>query len=60
VTARAPGLPAGYRPGPRTAALLITAGDHPGRLRSEAARAHLRRRPDPRTIGESHPAPPRR
>ena len=42
VTARAPGLPAVYGLGPRTAALLlITAGDHPGRLRSEAAWAHL-------------------
>jgi transposase len=31
-----------YGLGPRTAALLlITAGDHPGRLRSEAAWAHL-------------------
>ena len=42
VTARAPGLLAVYGLGPRTAALLlITAGDHPGRLRSEAAWAHL-------------------
>jgi len=42
VTARAPGLLALYGVGPDTAALLlITAGDHPGRLRSEAARAHL-------------------
>jgi transposase len=42
VTTRAPGLPAVYGLGPRTAALLlITAGDHPGRLRSEAAWAHL-------------------
>ena len=42
VTARAPGLLALYGIGPRTAALLlIAAGDHPGRLRSEAARAHL-------------------
>jgi hypothetical protein len=42
VTARAPGLLALYRNGPRTAALLlIAAGDHPGRLRSEAAWAHL-------------------
>jgi transposase len=31
-----------YGLGPRTAALLlIAAGDHPGRLRSEAAWAHL-------------------
>jgi transposase len=42
VTAHAPGLLALYGVGPRTAALLlITAGDHPGRLRSEAAWAHL-------------------
>ena len=43
VTARAPGLLALYGIGPRTAALLlIAAGDHPGRLRSGAAWAHLR------------------
>ena len=42
VTARAPGLLALYGTGPNTAALLlIAAGDHPGRLRSEAARGHL-------------------
>ena len=42
VTARAPALLALYGVGPHTAALLlITAGDHPGRLRSEAAWAHL-------------------
>jgi len=42
VAARAPGLLALYGIGPRTAALLlIAAGDHPGRLRSEAAWAHL-------------------
>ena len=42
VTARAPGLLALYGVGPDTAALLlIAAGDHPARLRSEAARAHL-------------------
>jgi transposase len=42
VTARAPGLLSLYGVGPHTAALLlIAAGDHPGRLRSEAARAHL-------------------
>jgi transposase len=42
VTARAPGLLALYGVGADTAALLlITAGDHPGRLRSEAAWAHL-------------------
>ncbi len=41
VTARAPGLLALYGIGPHTAALLlIAAGDHPGRLRSEAAWAH--------------------
>jgi transposase len=40
--ARAPGLLALYGIGPNTAALLlIAAGDHPGRLRSEAAWAHL-------------------
>ncbi|HEY4854584.1 MAG TPA: transposase, partial [Streptosporangiaceae bacterium] len=42
VTAHAPGLLTVYGLGPRTAALLlIAAGDHPGRLRSEAAWAHL-------------------
>ena len=42
VTARAPGLLALHGVGPDTAALLLTAaGDHPERLRSEAAWAHL-------------------
>ena len=42
VTTHAPGLLTVYGLGPRTAALLlIAAGDHPGRLRSEAAWAHL-------------------
>ena len=42
MTARAPGLLAVYGIGLRTAALLlIAAGDHSGRLRSEAAWAHL-------------------
>jgi transposase len=42
VTARAPGLLALYGVGPETAALLLAAaGDHPERLRSEAAWAHL-------------------
>jgi transposase len=42
VTARAPGLIALYGVGHDTAAkLLIAAGDHPERLRSEAAWAHL-------------------
>jgi transposase len=42
VTARASSLPALHGIGPDTAALLlIAAGDHPGRLRSEAAWAHL-------------------
>jgi transposase len=42
VAAHAPGLLALYGIGPNTAALLlIAAGDHPGRLRSEAAWAHL-------------------
>jgi transposase len=42
VTARAPGLVALPGVGPDTAAmLLLAAGDHPGRLRTEAAWAHL-------------------
>ena len=42
VTARAPRLLALYGVGADTAAmLLVAAGDHPGRLRSEAAWAHL-------------------
>ena len=42
VTARAPGLLSPYGVGPDTAALLlIAAGDRPGRLRSEAAWAHM-------------------
>jgi transposase len=42
VTARAPGLLSRYGVGPDTAALLlVAAGDHPERLRSEAAWAHL-------------------
>ena len=42
VTARAPSLLALYGVGPETAALLLSAaGDHPERLRSEAAWAHL-------------------
>jgi transposase len=42
VTAHAPGLLTLYGIGPDTAALLlIAAGDHPERLRSEAAWAHL-------------------
>jgi transposase len=42
VTARAPGLLSLHGVGPDTAALLlIAAGDYPGRLRSEAAWAHL-------------------
>jgi transposase len=42
VTGRAPGLLALPGVGPHTAALLlVAAGDHPGRLRSEAAWAHL-------------------
>jgi transposase len=42
VAARAPGLLRLHGIGPDTAALLlISAGDHPGRLRSEAAWAHL-------------------
>ena len=42
VSARAPGLLALYGVGTDSAAmLLVAAGDHPGRLRSEAAWAHL-------------------
>ncbi len=42
VTAAAPGLLSLYGVGPDTAALLpAAAGDHPDRLRSEAARAHM-------------------
>jgi transposase len=42
VTARAPGLLSLYGVGPDTAALLLAAaGDHPERLRSEAAWAHM-------------------
>jgi transposase len=42
VTAHAPGLLSLYGVGPDTAALLlVAAGDHPGRLRSEAAWVHL-------------------
>jgi transposase len=42
VTVRAPGLLALHGVGPETAALLlVAAGDHPERLRSEAAWAHL-------------------
>jgi transposase len=42
VSARAPGLLALYGVGPDSAAmLLVAAGDHPQRLRSEAAWAHL-------------------
>jgi transposase len=42
VTVRAPSLLALYGVGPETAALLlVSAGDHPERLRSEAAWAHL-------------------
>ena len=72
VTARAPGLLALYGVGPDTAAmLLIAAGDHPGRLRSEAAWAHLcataplsassgkvtRYRPQPRRRPAGQPCP---
>jgi transposase len=42
VSARAPGLLALYGVGPDSAAMLLAAaGDHPARLRSEAAWAHL-------------------
>jgi transposase len=57
--ARAPGLLALPGVGPGTAALLlIAAGDHPERLRSEAAWAHLCAvAPDPGLAGEGHPPP---
>jgi len=59
VSARAPGLLALYGIGPHTAALLlIAAGDHPGRLRSEAAWAHLcGATPISASSGKSHPLP---
>jgi hypothetical protein len=64
VTARAPGLLSLFGVGPDTAAmLLIAAGDNPGRLRSEAAWAHLRLGADPGLLGqdaEPAPAHPRR
>ena len=64
VTGRAPGLLGLHGVGPDTAALLlIAAGDHPQRLRSEAAWAHLcGAAPDPGLLGEGHPlaAQPRR
>ncbi len=54
VTARAPGLLALYGVGPDTAAiLLIAAGEHPDRLRSEAAWAHLCAAPIPATSGKT-------
>ena len=54
VAARAPGLLALHGVGPDTAALLlVAAGDHPERLRSEAAWAHMCA-----VAGESHSSPP--
>ena len=55
VAARAPGLLALHGVGPDTAAvLLIAAGDHPGRLKSEAAWAHLcAAAPIPATSGKT-------
>jgi len=60
VTARAPGLLGLYGVGPDTAAiLLVAAGDHPERLRSEAARAHLcATAPLSASSGKGHPVPP--
>ena len=53
VAGHAPGLLALYGVGPDTAAiLLIAAGDHPERLRSEAAWAHLRAAPHPASSGK--------
>jgi transposase len=65
VTARAPGLLARHGVGPDTAALLlVAAGDHPERLRSESSWAHLcGRRPDPGRLRQGRrpvPAQPRR
>jgi transposase len=55
VTARAPGLLSLYGIGPHTAALLlIAAGHHPERPRSEAAWA---RSPRSRLLGQGPPAP---
>jgi hypothetical protein len=59
ITGHAPGLLALHGVGSDTAALLlIAAGDHPERLRSEAAWAHLCDRPDPGLLRQDHPAPP--
>jgi transposase len=54
VTARAPGLPGLHGAGPDTAALLlVAAGDHPERLRSESSwAAPVRCRADPCFLGE--------
>ena len=63
VTVRAPGLLSLYGVGPDTAAmLLIAAGDHPERLRSEAAWAHMCAvAPIPASSGKrAAPAEPRR
>ena len=64
VTACAPGLLALYGVGPKTAALLLAAaGDHPERLHSEAAWAHLGAvAPIPASSGKRTPPPaqPRR
>ena len=60
VTARAPGLLSLYGIGSDTAALLLAAaGDHPARLRSEAAWAHLCGvAPIPGFVGEGPAASP--
>jgi transposase len=59
VTARAPGLLAIYGIGPDTAALLlIAAGDHPERLRSEAAGPTCALSPRSPPPQGSHPAAP--
>ena len=63
VTARAPGLLRLHGVGPDTAALLlIAAGDHPERLRSESSWAHLcgAARSRPRRARSAGPAQPRR
>ena len=55
VTARAPGLLSLHGVGPDTAALLlVAAGDHPERLRSESSWAHLCGVAPIRLLGENH------
>jgi transposase len=60
VTERAASLLGLYGVGPEVAAiLLVAAGDHPDRLRSEAGvGASMRHRPDPCFLGQDHPLAP--